>query len=474
MAIPQAGPEGTETRTCIKEQGVLHIVKAELEGIALTFHGYAALSLHQSAGLHSLESPRVMDVQCVYLWEDADDPGFLARVQARLCEIGYRGRICALAVQDSEGLLWRMDRAAFRATIDLHMEAATELQAAFSEELYTIRLDRVQERHIEWLWAGRLARGKMSMLDGDGGVGKTLLYNTIAARITRGEALPDGVVPEQGNVLFLCPEDDVADMVKPRMLQAGADVTRVYVLNDLISRTKEGQEEERTVSLPRDIPLLECIVREREIVLLVIDPIMSMISLSIDAHKDQAIRSVLTPLARLAENTRCSILLVRHLNKGENHSLLYRGGGSIAFTSACRTALMVIPDADHTGRYVLTRYKGNIGKKPADLAYRIESAPENENRPALIWEGESYQHIEHVLKGNPYGDRTKKVLDLLEAHQDEHTPQEIACILQDIPLAQIRVYLSHLKAKGMITTRSRGKYCSLTYAQAMKDVLPKQ
>jgi RecA-family ATPase len=208
-----------------------------------------------------------------------------------------------------------------------------------------VKLSEVETRQIEWLWPNRIPFGKITILDGDPGIGKSLLAITIAACISTGRRLPDGTPGWQGGIILIAPEDSAEDTIKSRMEAAGCDPSQVLLLNSVLYfDEKKVDIYERPFSLSRDLKDLEIEIRRNNAVLVVIDPLMAVLGRNIDSSRDQDIREVFTPLAQLAERTGSAILIIRHLNKGNSANILYRGSGSIGIIASARMGLLVAQD----------------------------------------------------------------------------------------------------------------------------------
>lgn len=235
-------------------------------------------------------------------------------------------------------------------------------------------MSEVIPESVDWLWDGRIPRGKLTILDGDPGLGKSTLTCHLAACLSTGkppEGQTEGV--RCGVLLFNC-EDGLSDTLQPRLTAAGADLSEVYTIQD-------------PMQLPGDIARMESAAVARGVALIVIDPLMAYLSTLTNSHKDQDIRRVLSLLAEMAQRTRTAIVLVRHLNKQQGTSAMYRGGGSIGIIGAARSGLLVAPDPDNpkTDR-VLASIKSNLGPAPAALRFRIEPGENGAGR--IVWLGE--------------------------------------------------------------------------------------
>jgi len=249
-----------------------------------------------------------------------------------------------------------------------------------------IRLSDVKPEPIRWLWQGRIALGKLSMIAGDPGLGKSLLTVELAAHVSKGKPWPvDNSDCPRGEVLLLSAEDDLADTIRPRMDAAGGDASRVYVLPMVTTINSDGKESKRVPSLVDDVERIGAMIKAHpDIRLLTIDPISAYLA-GVDSHKNTDMRAVLSPWADLASRYRVAIVCISHLNKGQG-SAMYRTAGSIAFMAAARAAFSVSKDKDDELRRLVLPVKNNLGPDEGGLAYRVGT--EN-GVPRIEWEPEA-------------------------------------------------------------------------------------
>jgi putative DNA primase/helicase len=243
---------------------------------------------------------------------------------------------------------------------------------------------------VEWLWPGRLARGKHTCVAGEPGTGKSQLSISIIAAVTTGGAWPcgEGRAPI-GNVILLSAEDGAADTIVPRLMAAGADRKRVHV----VAAVRTANATHRGLNLQTDLDMLEKKIADiGDVVLVVIDPVSSYLGKT-DSHKNSEVRGVLEPLGAMAERTRAAILSVTHFSKvGANNTTkaLHRFIGSIAFTGAPRAAFVVVEDPEDPSRRLLLHAKNNLARPPQGLAFRLEQCLIGESIVAsrVSWESD--------------------------------------------------------------------------------------
>lgn len=241
--------------------------------------------------------------------------------------------------------------------------------------------ENIMSEQIDWLWPGRLARGKLTILDGDPGQGKSTLTIDLAARVSTGAAWPGSFAPGEGmadpmasdgrppvaaGVVVVTYEDGPADTIRPRLEAAGADLARVVVFNL-----------EHAPSIPDDLDQLEVAVRAVGAALVIFDPLMAGVTLKADSHSDHHMRRVLRPLAALAERLHLAILGVRHRPKAGGRNAITAGNGSIAIVGAARVGLLAAGDPeapDDPHAHVLAVSKSNLAAHCPTLRYRTVGA----------------------------------------------------------------------------------------------------
>ena len=246
--------------------------------------------------------------------------------------------------------------------------------------------------------------GKLTIIDGDPGYGKSALTTDFAARVTVGRLWPDGAPCEDGGVVLMNAEDGLADTIRPRIEAAGADPLRVLAL--ATEPDKNGVD--RFLSIPEDIPIVERGIERVGAVLVVVDPLMAFLSSRVNANNDQEVRRALAPLAAMAERTGAAVVVVRHMNKTAGTNTLYRGGGSIGIIGAARSGLVVAPHPEDDSRRVLAPLKHNLSEPAPSLVFSIATA---ENGAARVeWKGETVLGADQLLR-MPVDDEEKSALD---------------------------------------------------------------
>lgn len=224
-----------------------------------------------------------------------------------------------------------------------------------------------------WLWPLYLARGTFAVLDGDPGIGKSLVTIDLAARLSRGAALPDGAPSERPHISLLLSAEDSPDTVRARAEAAGAD------LDFVIAVSAAG------FALPAKLPDLEELIRAYAADLVVIDPLSAFLPPEAAPNLDYCVRRALGPLAALAARTGCAVILVRHLRKAGSPRATARGLGSVGMIAAARTALLAAPHPSDRALAVLAVSKSNLGVPGPSLSYRVGA--DAAGRPVVAWAG---------------------------------------------------------------------------------------
>jgi len=270
------------------------------------------------------------------------------------------------------------------------------ISRAETGSLITRRMSDIEARPVSWLWPRRIARGKMSIIAGNPGVGKSQLTASIAAIATTGARWPvDGSTCTPGDVVFLSAEDDPADTIRPRLEAAGADLNRVHVMEAVISGyTGKGLQQNRGFNMKQDLDALSNKIRELgDVAVVVIDPVSAYLG-EVDSHRNADVRALLAPLSAVAEQHNVAIVCVSHLNKSAASEALMRVTGSLAFVAAARAAFLVTQDPENPARRLFLPMKNNIGPNSKGLAFRIdmtivESGAGPIETSRVVWESES-------------------------------------------------------------------------------------
>lgn len=288
-----------------------------------------------------------------------------------------------------------------------------------------IAASKVAPTRVSWLWPGRLPAGKLTMLDGDPGTGKSTLALEICARISVGDDWPDGGAAPLGASLILTAEDDLADTVVPRLVAARADLDKVHMWTD-----RPSSAVARNVQFPNDLDELRHRIAYVGAKLVVVDVLMAYLSDSIDAHKDQSVRLVMGGLTRVAAETGAAMLLLRHPTKTMGSSALHRGGGSVGIIGAARAGLQVVLDPVSPDTRLLSVTKSSYSKKASTLKYNLVAHPSGV--AAIEWQGTDNRSADDIVNPDVLTSRLVAATRWLRSYLDGQTgPFDAAPIIKE-------------------------------------------
>jgi len=355
------------------------VVITEGEPAAAALAGLYPATLGTVTGAHSTPGPEALDVlrgRNVVLWADNDEPGreHMCRIATALQGIAKTVRIyewpgATFPGADAANHPVVASRSGFEALLDEWCAAPVWSPETATEEPVGTLVEDVAPERVSWLWRGRIPLGKITLIDGDPGTGKSALATDLAARVSVGRKFPDGTPCRAGGVVIASAEDGLADTIRPRLDAAGADLSRVLAL-----ATVPDGDTERLISVPEDIGVIRRGIEQVQARLVVIDPLMAFLSGDVNSHRDQDVRRALAPLAKLAEETGAALVVVRHLNKSSDGNALYRGGGSIGIVGQARSALLVARHPEDDRRRVLASLKSNLAEPAPSLAFTFTEA----------------------------------------------------------------------------------------------------
>ena len=263
-------------------------------------------------------------------------------------------------------------------------------------KLKLINMQDIEVEDIEWLIYPFIPYGKITIIQGDPGEGKTTLVLQIIARLTKGEAIINEKAKQPINVIYQTAEDGLGDTIKPRLLSSDADCSKVLVIDD-----------KDTPLTMRDVRLEQAIV-ETKAKLVVLDPIQGFLGADVDMHRANKIRPVMKHIAELADKYKCAIILIGHMNKCSMGKSTYRGLGSIDFQAAARSVLIVGRIKDEPEIRVVCQTKSSLAPEAKSIAFRLSK----EN--GFEWIGEYDVTADDLLSGTAKGTKKQAAIDFLE------------------------------------------------------------
>ena len=340
-------------------------------------HGYLSLGGVSSKALRQFLSERP-DVERVFLCLDSDKAGEDAckRLAALLPDTVSVTRIQPCMKDWDEVLVHRAEipnRNYFKSIV--------LKEPSKPETVKIIRMSDVELTPVEWLWKPYLPFGKLSVLQGNPGEGKTYFAMHLAAACTNGKLLPNMERMEPFNVIYQTAEDGLGDTVKPRLIEAGADLDRVLVIDD--------SEVQLTLSDER----IEKAIIENNARLVIIDPIQAYLGADVDMNRANEVRPIFMRLGQVAQRTGCAILLIGHLNKAAGMQSLQRGLGSIDIAAAVRSVMFIGKLKHDPTMRILTHEKSSLAPPGASLAFSLG------DEGGFRWVGEYDITADEMLSG---------------------------------------------------------------------------
>lgn len=256
--------------------------------------------------------------------------------------------------------------------------AQAEKEKPHTGPLVTCLAD-VEPRKVAWLWPGRIPLGRITLLVGRPGEGKSFLTTDMASRVSTGSPWPDGTDCPQGSVLLISAEDDPGDTIRPRLDAHYADVNKIHLLSGIRYQDNNG-ETERVITLADIAAIEETLRRLDDCKLIVVDPVGSYLGGKTDGHRDNEVRGVLAPIAALAERYGAAVLVVAHRRKSAGNSADDLALGSRAFTGIARAVWHLSRDPDNKNRRLFLPGKNNLAREGDGLAFFMIDDP-----PRIAW-----------------------------------------------------------------------------------------
>lgn len=227
-------------------------------------------------------------------------------------------------------------------------------------ELELIKISDIEVEDVDWLWYPYIPYGKLTLIHGNPGDGKTHIALKIAAECSNGKALPGSVAEPPITLIYQTAEDGLGDTIKPRLEEAGADQDKIFVID----------EDKQSLSM-KDHRIEEAIKRTGA-KLIILDPIQAYLGGDIDMNRANEVRQLLKPLVRIAQTYQCAIVLIGHLNKNHGTNSVYRGMGSMDFAATVRSILLVGRYKEDPNIRVLVHDKSSLAPEGPSVGFRLD------------------------------------------------------------------------------------------------------
>ena len=311
------------------------------------------------------------------------------------------------------------------------------------ETVEIIRMSEVDTQTVEWLWKPYIPFGKVTIIQGNPGEGKTTLALCLCAACTNRKPFPLMPEHEPFNVIYQTAEDGLGDTVKPRLMEAEADLDRVLVIDE--SKQELSLSDER----------IEKAIRQNGARLIILDPIQAYVGQKTDMNKANEIRPIFRRLAEVAERTACAVILIGHLNKAAGGQSAYRGLGSIDFRAAARSVLLIGRVKREPNIRVIVHDKSSLAPEGKPMAFCLD--PET----GFEWVGEYDITADELLSGAGGNTATKTeqaetlILDLL-ADENEMTSEEVMKAAAEVGISERTLKTARRNLETRIEVKRRG------------------
>ena len=304
-----------------------------------------------------------------------------------------------------------------------------------------LSMEDVIATETEWLWEPYIPLGKITIVQGDPGEGKTTLMLSIATVLSRGIFPGTNEVKEPFNVIYLNAEDGYNDTIKPRLVKYGANCEYIHTL------TEEGDDEPLTLDDDR----LGHAILGLNAKLLVIDPLQAYLGAKVDMHRANEIRPVMRKLANIANYTGCAVVLIGHMNKAQGMKSTYRGLGSIDITAAARSVLVVAKDKLNPDVRVMAQIKNSLAPMGETLGFKFDE----KGRFSSI--GEYKCDIDDLLLGVGSGNKSLAVEEMLKDELSDGEKSYSYIFRKAVEMGISTRTLNNVKEKLGIKSKKIGK-----------------
>lgn len=437
----------------IGQRKPIYIAEGEKDVNRLRKLGFTAICNVGGAGKWLPQYTTALKGADLIIIPDKDKPGYEhGQKVAQACHgIATRVRVLELPGTGKDVSDWLDAGGTAEQLLELTEACPTWMVSLFSKQSasapstsneVTLRcMKDVRREHVSWLWMPYIAVGKLTLLEGDPGIGKSWITLAIATAISLGKGLPGQMATEPGNVILVSAEDGLGDTIGPRLDAMKADGERIHAIDGAISFDDAG------------FALIENYIDQVNPRILIVDPLVAYLGAGMDFHRANETRPVMSRLAKLAEKYELAILAVRHLAKGGMNKAIYRGIGSIDFTAACRSVLLAGCDSEDSNNLAVVHIKSNLAAKGPSQGYQLR----DDN---FSWTGESNLTSTQILAGDDSSGNLTEIDEAIAFLKEELIggPVPASNVYRDAESAGLsKRTLNRAKSQMRILSKCRGE-----------------
>jgi putative DNA primase/helicase len=434
-----------EVLKAVREGQTVYVGEGEKDTDALREKGLTATTNSGGAEKWRPAHGEALAGASVVILPDRDAPGLrhAAKVAASLHGKAKSIKVLELPDRDGHQVKDVSDWLAAGGTVAELEQLASEAPEWKPKEngVSLVCIADVQPETVSWLWPPYIPRGKLTLLEGDPGIGKSWVSLAIATAVSLGKGLPRTEAIESASVVLASAEDGLGDTIRPRLDAMGADVSKIHAIKGALDFGNGG------------LIMLEGFIREVSPVLVIIDPLVAYIGAGVDIHRANETRAVMAKLADMAEKHGCAILAIRHLTKGGTLKPIYRGLGSIDFAAACRSVLMAGCDPENNQKRGIVHIKSNLAPMGHAIGFELRDS-------GFYWTGESDLTWQRILSAEDSSDGRSAKDEVADFLRDELAdgPVEAAQVWRDVREAGLsEITVKRAKAMLGIITRRQGE-----------------
>lgn len=375
-------------KQAIESTEPIYLVEGEKDADRLWSLGLVATTNPMGAGKWRNNYTKALQGADLIIIPDNDGPGrdHASRIAKSCYGIAGRIRLLELLGDNVKDVSDWLDNGGGREELERLASGAPEWKpSSQSESVRLVCLADVEPEAVSWLWYPYIPQGKLTLLEGDPGVGKSWVSLAIATAVSLGKGLPGVGATEPAKVVIASAEDGLGDTIRPRLDAMKANVANIIAIEGALTFDDGG------------LLKLESFIKSLRPALVILDPLVAYLGAKVDLHRSNETRAVMSQLAHIGEKYEVAILCIRHLTKGGAAKSIYRGLGSIDFTASCRSVLLAGCDPENKQNRGLVQIKSNLAPMGDAIGYELRDA-------GFYWTGESDLTAARILAAEVTGE----------------------------------------------------------------------